>query len=190
MCQGSWSMLYTPPSTPNMPKICMTWTQIMSRNVKVNKMGQRADSGKKNWSSTLVLTLTTMDICNFRGNTPWAVTFSVANVDTFWIKNEKRPVVWFVNCHYGRSVCDWTVKHSEQQDAREGLRCVWCLNKTWTPPLHAFDSLTMVENGLEMRNLLAPKVQRVKNSKKQTTKHNKGWFPNTQKFTCVLLYCY
>jgi hypothetical protein len=33
MCQGSWSMLHT-PSTPNMPKTCMAWTQIMSRNAK------------------------------------------------------------------------------------------------------------------------------------------------------------
>jgi hypothetical protein len=31
MCQGSWSMLHT-PSTLNMPKTCMAWTQIMSRN--------------------------------------------------------------------------------------------------------------------------------------------------------------
>ncbi len=29
--QGSWSMLHN-PSTPNMPKTCMAWTQIMSRN--------------------------------------------------------------------------------------------------------------------------------------------------------------
>jgi hypothetical protein len=32
----------------------------------------------------------------------------------------------------------------------------------------------MVENGLEMRKLWPPKVQGVKNSKKQVTKHNKG----------------
>jgi purine nucleoside permease len=58
---------YIPPSIPNMPKICKTWTQNMSRNAEVKKMGQRADYGKQNCSRTHVLTaLTTMGICNVR----------------------------------------------------------------------------------------------------------------------------
>jgi hypothetical protein len=42
---------------------------------------------------------------------------------------------------------------------RGGLSCFWCPNKTWTPPLHTFDTLIMVENELEMRKLLPPPVK-------------------------------
>jgi hypothetical protein len=44
-------MLHNPPSTPNMLKTHITWTQ--TGNAKVKKMGQRADWEEKN--STLVL---------------------------------------------------------------------------------------------------------------------------------------
>jgi hypothetical protein len=39
---------------------------------------------------------------------------------------------------------------------RAGLRCFCCPNKTWTPPLAASDTLTIVQNGLEMRKLCLP----------------------------------
>ncbi len=130
-------------------------------------MGQRADSGKENCSSRLVLTaLTTMDICNFRGNIPWALTFSVANFDTILIKNEKKPIVWIVNCHYGRWVCDWTLKHSGQPDARGELCCFWCLNKTWTHPLGASDTLKMVKNRFKNEKVMAPQSKRGQKLKK------------------------
>jgi hypothetical protein len=58
------------------------------------------------------------------------------------------------------------------------------------PPLDAPHTNTIVKNGLEMRKLRPPKVKGVKNSKKQTTKHYKGWFSNTQKFPCMSFYCY
>ncbi len=51
-------------------------------------------------------------------------------------------------------------------DLRGGLHCFQSPNKTWTPPFSAFDSLTIVENKLEMIKLWPPKVKGVKNSKK------------------------
>jgi hypothetical protein len=41
-----------------------------------------------------------------------------------------------------------------------------------------------------MRKLKSSKVKGIKSLKKQTTKHYKGQFPNTQKIPCMLLYCY
>jgi hypothetical protein len=46
--------------------------------------------------------------------------------------------------------------------------------------LGASDTITIVENELEMRKLWYPKVKGVKNSKIQTTEHYKGRFSNTQ----------
>jgi hypothetical protein len=47
-------------------------------------------------------------------------------------------------------------------------------NKTWTLPLNASNTLTIVENRLKMGKLQPPRVKGVKNSTKQTTKHYKG----------------
>jgi hypothetical protein len=44
--------------------------------------------------------------------------------------------------------------------------------------------------GLKMKKLRPPQVKKVKNSKKQTTEHYKGWFLNIQKIPCMLFYCY
>jgi hypothetical protein len=44
---------------------------------------------------------------------------------------------------------DQTLKHAP----RGVLRCFWCPNKTWTPPLGASCTLTIVKNRLEMREL-------------------------------------
>jgi hypothetical protein len=46
MCQGSCSMLHM-PSTHNMPKTCMAWTQNMSKNAKVKKNGVKDRQGEK-----------------------------------------------------------------------------------------------------------------------------------------------
>jgi len=40
-----------------------------------------------------------------------------------------------------------------RSDPRGGLRCLWCPNKTWTPSLGTFDTLTVVKNRPEMRKL-------------------------------------
>ncbi len=83
-------------------------------------------------------------------------------------------------------------KHLSAQgrpDPRGGLCCFWCPNKTWTPPLGASDTLTIVENALEMRKLQPPKVKGMKNAKKQTIKSYQSQFPNTQAILCMLL-CY
>jgi hypothetical protein len=62
---------------------------------------------------------------------------------------------------------DWPVtKQQGRLDPRGGLRCFWCPNKTGTSPVGASDTLTIVENGLEMRKLRPSRVNRVKNSKK------------------------
>jgi hypothetical protein len=46
----------------------------------------------------------------------------------------------------------------------------------------AFDALIFFKNGLEMRKLCSPKVEGVKNSKKQTTEHYKAGFLTPKKF--------
>jgi uncharacterized protein (UPF0248 family) len=51
-------------------------------------------------------------------------------------------------------------------DQRGGLCYFWSHNKTWTPPLGPSDTLTIVQNRLEMRKLQPPKVKVVKNFKK------------------------
>jgi hypothetical protein len=65
-------------------------------------------------------------------------------------------------------------------DSRGGLIVFWCPNKTWTSPFDTSNTLTIVKSGLEMRKLKLPKVKGFKNSNKQTTKHYKSRFPNTQ----------
>jgi hypothetical protein len=41
-----------------------------------------------------------------------------------------------------------------------------------------------------IEKFIAPKIEGVKNSKKQATKCCKGWFPNTQKIPFILICCY
>jgi len=68
-------------------------------------------------------------------------------------------------------------KHLSAQsklDPRRRFRCFWHPKNTWTPPFSASNTLTIVENILEMRKLRPPKVKGVKNFKKQTTKHYKA----------------
>jgi hypothetical protein len=51
------------------------------------------------------------------------------------------------------------------------LRCFTCPNKTQTPPLGASDTLTVVENELEMRKLWPPTIkggQELKKANHQT----------------------
>jgi len=51
---------------------------------------------------------------------------------------------------------------------------IYVVQKNRTPPIHAFDALKIIKNGIELRKLWPPKVKGVKNSKKQTTKHYKS----------------
>jgi hypothetical protein len=83
-------------------------------------------------------------------------------------------------------------KHLSTQgrpNSRQGLGCFWCPNKTLTLPLGAFDILTIVENGLEMRKLWPSKQKVSRTQKKQITEHYKGWFSHIQIFLCMLV-CY
>jgi hypothetical protein len=51
-----------------------------------------------------------------------------------------------------------TLKRAQgRPDPRGVLRCFWCPNKTWTSPLGASYTLTIIENRLEMRELRPPK---------------------------------
>jgi hypothetical protein len=58
---------------------------------------------------------------------------------------------------------DWLVtEHLSTQgrpDPRGRLCCFWCPNKTWTPPLGASDTRTIIGNRLEMRKLQPPQVK-------------------------------
>jgi hypothetical protein len=72
-----------------------------------------------------------------------------------------------------------------------GLHCFCAPNKTWKPPLGASDALIVLKNELETRKLRSPKVEGVKNSKKQTTEHYyKAGFLTPPKILCMLLCCY
>jgi hypothetical protein len=82
-------------------------------------------------------------------------------------------------------------KHLNAQgrsDPRGGLSCFWCPNKTWTSPLEASHTLTVVESGLEMRKLGPLKIKRSRTHKKNKplniTKVN-SWTPKN-----FLLCCY
>jgi hypothetical protein len=68
-----------------------------------------------------------------------------------------------------------------------GFCWFWCQNKTWSPPLGAFNAIRIVENGLKMRKLWSPKIKGVRNSK-NTIEHYKGWFLNTQKVPFMLVF--
>jgi hypothetical protein len=83
----------------------------------------------------------------------------------------------------------WPLSAQGRLDPRGKLCCLWCPKKTWTPPLGASETLTIVENRLETRKLWPLKVKGTKNSKKQIIEHYKGWFLNTQKNLCML-FCY
>jgi hypothetical protein len=53
-----------------------------------------------------------------------------------------------------------------------------------------YGALKIVKNEIEWKKLQPSKVEGVKNSKKQATKHYKGQFPNTQNFPFMFLCCY
>jgi hypothetical protein len=74
-----------------------------------------------------------------------------------------------------------------RSDPRGGLRCFLCSHKTWTPLLGASDTVTIVENGLEMWKLWPPKVKRVKISKIQIIKHCKA---SSQTFKNFFVCCF
>jgi hypothetical protein len=72
-------------------------------------------------------------------------------------------------------------------DPKGGLHCVWCENKTWTPSIGIFDAPKMVKNRLELRKLWPLLVERVKNTKKQTTEHYKADTRSPKKTLSVAL---
>jgi len=51
-------------------------------------------------------------------------------------------------------------------DPRVGLRCFWCPNQTWTPPIEASGKPTIVKNGIELIKIQSPKVEGSKTQKK------------------------
>jgi hypothetical protein len=53
--------------------------------------------------------------------------------------------------------------------------------QTWTPPIGASGTTKIIKNKIELKKLWPPKIEKIKNSKKQTIEHYKGWFLNTQK---------
>jgi len=105
------------------------------------------------------------------------------------LRSPQSPSLCFQNCDVAQfaiihRVDQLVTEHLNAQgtlDPRGGLCCFRCPNKNWTSSLGTSDTLTIVENGLEMRK------EEVKNSKKQITKHYKGQFPNTPKIPCMLL---
>jgi hypothetical protein len=85
-----------------------------------------------------------------------------------WTSDEWRTVrmlFLFFGCKVNRPVTEH-LSAKGRTDSREGLHCFWYPNQTWTPSLGASDTLIIVENELKMRKLQPPKVQGVKNSKK------------------------
>jgi hypothetical protein len=72
-------------------------------------------------------------------------------------------------------------------DSNGGLHYFWCPNKTWTLPLGASDSLTIVKKELKMKKLQPLKVQRVKNQKKTNHQTLQRLIPNTQNILYMLL---
>jgi hypothetical protein len=72
-------------------------------------------------------------------------------------------------------------------DSRRELHCFWCPNDL-NPPIDASCALKVVKNQIEWRKLWPLKVEGVKNFKKQTTKHYKGWFSNTKKILCMFFF--
>ncbi len=88
---------------------------------------------------------------------------------------------------------DWLVtKHLSAQgkpNPKGGLYYFCCQNKSWTSPLHACDTLTIIKYELEMRKM-ASKVERVKKSKKTNHPTLQSQFSNIPKILCMLLCCY
>ncbi len=62
--------------------------------------------------------------------------------------------------------------------------------KNLNPLNGLFNSLKIIKSGTNLRKLWAPKVDRVKNSKKKNVECYKGWFLNTQKIPYMLFCCY
>jgi hypothetical protein len=62
---------------------------------------------------------------------------------------------------------NWSViKHLSGQgrpDRMGGLYCFWCPNKIWSPHIEAFDTLKILNNGIELRKLQPTEVEGVKN---------------------------
>ncbi len=79
-------------------------------------------------------------------------------LQTWWDLIRFKNYTWNVYARVDRPV----IKHLSVQGRpypMGGLCCFWCPNKTWTPPLGASDTLTIVKNRLEMRKLQPPKVK-------------------------------
>jgi len=73
-------------------------------------------------------------------------------------------------------------------DPREGLHYFWCLKKIWTPPIGAFVALKIIENIIKLKKLWPPKVEGVKNSKKQPPHATKA-SSQTPKIIPYMLFC-
>jgi hypothetical protein len=75
---------------------------------------------------------------------------------------------------------DWLVtEHLSAQcrpDPRGGLNCLWCANKTWTPPLEASDTL-VIDETKQIRNekVMAPQNK----GSRELKKTNHGTLPKS-----------
>jgi hypothetical protein len=103
------------------------------------------------------------------------------------VSQEEIKILYFLGCfRVDRPV----TKQQGRLDPRGGLGCFWCPNKTGASLVDASNTLAIVENRLEMRKIWPSRIVKgVKNSRKQTIKHYKDWFPNVQKISCMFL-CY
>ncbi len=76
---------------------------------------------------------------------------------------KKIKILFFMGCfRVDRPV----TKQQGRLDPRGGLCCFWCPSKTGTSLVDTSDTLTIVENRLEMRKLLLSKVKGFKELKK------------------------
>jgi len=65
-------------------------------------------------------------------------------------------------------------------DPKGRPHCLWCSNKTWTPPIDASGALKIIKKKLKMRKLQPPKVEGSR-TQKNKSQNNAKPNPNHQK---------
>ncbi len=86
-------------------------------------------------------------LAHFEVTTIWKIFVVLLNHQTFFFSD----VAQFAIIHRVDQLVTEHLNAQGSLDPRGGLCCFWCPNKTWTSSLGTFDTLTIVENRLEMR---------------------------------------
>jgi hypothetical protein len=118
----------------------------------------------------------------------WWSTSEFLKIKMFRKKEEKKSD--FGGCR----VDWWVIEHLSSHgwlDPRGGLHCLWCPNKTWTPPLGTSNTLTIIKKQIRNEKVTTPQSKRGQKLIRSNHWTIQRSIPNTQKKNhCMLLWFY